>query len=168
MKHFKSLTLIIIGYLLLSPMANAVEVNLQWQEPEKFRDIQAGNLVSQKHYQQRVLDELGKYIRNSANEYLPENHRFDMTVTNVDLAGDVEYFFTRFPTGIRVLRNLYFPSIEFTYELTDGQGTVLKRGQENVQDIGYQYSGVRMVRNAPLGYEKRMINEWFRENFSDS
>ena len=91
-----------------------------------------------------------------------------MTVTNVDLAGDVEYFFTRFPGGIRVVRNLYFPSIEFTYELADEMGTVRTSGQENVKDMGFQFAGSRVISNAPFGYEKRMIDKWFRDTFGDN
>lgn len=162
------ISLALAGLFLAAPVANAAGLDLKWQEPEKFQDIEASNLASQKQFQQRVLDELGNDIQNAANKYLPADYHLEMTVTDMDLAGDVEYFFTRFPTGIRVMRDLYFPSIAFNYALTDGEGTVLKTGNENIKDMGYQYSGVRMVKQAPLGYEKRMIDDWFRDTFGDS
>lgn len=155
------------GFLLSLPASYAAEVNIVWQEPEKFRDIEAGNLMDQKQFQQRVIDELGRHIKAAADKYLPDQYRLNMTVTDVDLAGDVEYFFTRFPGGIRVVRNLYFPSIELTYELADEMGTVRTSGQENVKDMGFQFAGSRMIGNAPFGYEKRMIDKWFRDTFGD-
>ena len=45
------------GFLLFLPALHAAEVNIVWQEPEKFRDIEAGNLADQKQFQQRVIDD---------------------------------------------------------------------------------------------------------------
>lgn len=160
------ISILMLGGCLLSLAAlHAAEVSIVWQEPETFRDIEAGNLMAQKQFQQRVIDELGRHIKAAADQYLPDQYRLNMTVTDVDLAGDVEYFFTRFPDGIRIVRDLYFPSIEFTYELTDETGTVRITGQENVRDIGFQFAGSRFITNAPFGYEKRMIDKWFRDTF---
>ena len=163
------LPLIILSSLLIVPTAlQAAQVNLRWQEPESYRDIRAGGLGSEIKFQKQVIDELGEYIQEAANKYLAPNQQLNMTVTDIDLAGDVQYFFTRFPEGVRVVSNLYFPSIEFTYELLDVDNKVTMSGEENVKDIGFQFSGSRVVREAPLGYEKRMIDEWFRATFSNN
>lgn len=163
------LSIIMLGVFFFSlPAVYALEVSINWQEPEKFQDIEAGSVMAQRRFQQKVIDELGRYIKEAANKYLPETYRLNMTVTDVDLAGDIEYFFTRFPGGIRVVRNLYFPSIVFTYELLDEKGEVRKSGQENVRDMGFQFSGSRYIADAPFGYEKRMIDKWFRDTFMDN
>jgi len=154
------------GLLLLAPALQAAQVNLNWQQPENYRDIEAGNLGSNIKYQQRVIDQLGEYIQEAADKYLAPDQRLNMTITDIDLAGDVRYFFTRFPEGVRVVSDVYFPSIEFSYELLDGNNKLVISGEENVKDMGFLFSGTHMVRNAPLGYEKRMIDNWFRETFS--
>ena len=151
----------------LALSAQAAEVEIHWQEPERFTDIRASNTASQRQFQRQVIDELGEAIQCSADKYLPEDHRLEMTVTDLDLAGDVEYFFTRFQFGIRVVRELYFPSIEFSYALYDGEGELLKSGEENVRDMGFQFAGTYQVRNAPFGYECEMIDDWFERTFRD-
>lgn len=166
MKFLRLFLFMLAGALFLSPALQAAQVNLHWQEPEKFRDIEAGDIGGRAKFQQRVIDELGKYIQEAADKYLAPDQQLNMTITDIDLAGDVQYFFTRFPEGIRVVNNAFFPSIEFRYELLDQNNVVIVSGEENVKDIGFMFSGTTMVRNAPLGYEKRMINDWFRATFA--
>lgn len=166
MKLLRISMFMLVGSLLGAPALHAAQVNLQWQEPDKFRDIDAGHVGSKVKYQQRVIDELGKYIQDAADKYLEPNQQLRMTITDIDLAGDVQYFFTRYPGGVRVVNNAYFPSIEFSYELLDENNIVLAQGEENVKDIGFMFSGTSVVKNAPLGYEKRMIDDWFRKTFS--
>lgn len=163
---FGQFSVLTLSSLLLMPGAlNAAKVDIQWEEPESFQDIEAGNLGNQKDFQQQVVDELGRHIRSAADMYLDPDQQLNMTVTDIDLAGDVEYFFTRFPQGIRVVRNLHYPSIEFSYELLDSNDVVLMSGEENIRDMGFQYSGNYMVSDAELDYEKRMIDDWFENTF---
>ena len=161
------LPLLVLSSLLFVPTGVwAAQVNLHWQKPENYKDIRAGGLGSEIKFQKQVIEELGEYIQEAANKNLAPNQQLNMTVTDIDLAGDVRYFFTRFPEGVRVVSDLYFPSIEFTYELLDSNKKVSMGGEENIKYIGFQFSGTRVVRNAQLGYEKRMIDQWFKTTFS--
>lgn len=162
----KRLTLAVLSLSLFTALAaQAATVEIVWQDPEKFRDIRGG-VEGQKSFQERVIAALGSYFEEAAGRTLPEDQSFHLTITDVDLAGDVEYFFFRFPMGIRVMRDIYFPSIEFTYELRDASGTVLKSGEENIKDMGYLYSGMTYLHNPPFDYEKHLIDDWFRKNFA--
>ena len=169
MRNHQIPTLLLGAALVVAPaiQTQAAEVNLEWQNPDKYRDIEANYLESQVVFQQRVIDELGHVIREAADEHLADRQRLNMTVTDIDLAGDVDYFFTRFNQGVRVVTDLYFPSIEFSYELQDAQGNVIMSGEENVKDMGFQFSGSRYVSDAPFGYEERLIEDWFQETFGD-
>lgn len=145
-------------------LAAAAKVEITWVEPEHFRDIEGGP-ESQRSFQDQVIAVLTAYFEAGATEYLQEDQTLALTITDVDLAGDVEYFFFRFPFGIRVMRDIYFPSIEFTYELRDADGRVLKSGEENIKDMGYLFSGMTFLHDPPFDYEKRMIDDWFRKTF---
>lgn len=140
------------------------DVEIEWVEPEKFRDIRGGP-VSQKSFQNQVIAVLTAYFEEAAEQTLPAGQTLRLTITDVDLAGDVEYFFFRFPFGIRVMRDIYFPEIEFNYVLEDAEGKVLKSGQQNIKDMGYLYSGKIFVNDPPFDYEKRLIDDWFRKTF---
>ena len=151
---------------LICPWSMAAEVNLQWQKPSEYLGIEAGNETSQQRFEEQVIEELGEHITEAADTHLPETYSLNMTVTDIDLAGDVEYFFTKFSQGVRVVRNPYFPSIAFEYEVLDEQGQVVERGSENIRDMGWHYSGARQVNDAPLDYEKELVDAWFRETFA--
>lgn len=166
--RFARLPLIVLGAAVwFAPAGQAAEVNLKWQQPEEYTDIRANTLARQQMYEQRVIDELGRHIQDAADKYLPPDQKLNMTVTDVDLAGDVDYFFTRFAQGVRVVSNLHFPRIEFTWELVNANGEVIRSGDENVRDMGFQYAGTRSIKRAEFDYEERMIDDWFRETFGD-
>jgi hypothetical protein len=161
----KCICLVAMSLCLSMTMAAwAADVEIEWFEPEKYRDIRGG-VESQKSFQDRVIAALTSYFEEAAAETLPADQTLYLTITDVDLAGDVEYFFFRFPMGMRVMRDVYFPSIEFNYELRDADGKVLKSGKENIKDMGYLFSRREHVQNPPFDYEKRMIDDWFRKNF---
>ena len=140
------------------------DVEITWVEPEKFRDIRGGD-VNQRRFQNQVVAVLTAYFEEAAMEILPVGQNLQLFITDVDLAGDVEYFFFRFPFGVRVMRDVYFPAIQFNYVLSDKEGRIISTGEENIKDMGYLYSGRRSINNPPFDYEKRMIDDWFRKSF---
>jgi hypothetical protein len=150
--------------LAMAMAAWAADVEIEWVKPEKYRDIRSGE-EGQKSFQNRVISALTSYFKEAAAEKMPADQTLHLTITDVDLAGDVEYFFSDFPMGIRVMRDVYFPNIEFNYELRDAGGKVLKSGKENIKDMGYLFSRLPYINNPPFDYEKRMIDDWFRKNF---
>src|SRR5690606_18883672 len=160
---------LVAGVASLALMTSAVQaanVDIQWDDPDSFSDIEAGTNQSQQRFQERVVEELGEHFKEAAEEYLPDDQTLRLLIRDVDLAGDVEYFFTSFDNGgVRVVRDVYFPSIEFSYELLDEDGVVIESGDENVRDIGFRHSGVDHFAEAPLDYEKDLIDSWFEETF---
>lgn len=154
----------VLLWALGNALATAATVDINWVEPEKFRDIKGG-AVNQQRFQDQVIAVLTAYFEEGAQRFLPADQVLQLTINDVDLAGDVEYFFFRFPFGIRVMRDIYFPSIEFTWSLSDGDGRVIKSGKQNIKDMGYLYSGRKFINDPPFDYEKRLIDDWFSTNF---
>lgn len=154
-----------VAWLVVSMPAWAGDVEINWVEPEKYRDIRGGE-VNQKRFQAQVIAALTAYFEEAAARTLAADQTLHLNITDVDLAGDVEYFFFRFPMEIRVMRDVYFPSIEFSYELRDANGELIMSGQENLRDMGYLYSGQYYLNDPPFDFEKRMIDDWFNRSFS--
>lgn len=154
----------IFALCLLSAPVIAANVEVNWQKPETFRDIRGGN-VNQTVFQEQVIKELSSHFTEVAREQLPEVYSLYITVTDVDLAGDVEYFFGRFFDGVRVVRDYYFPSISFDYKLIDSNNRIIKSGSENIKDMGFAFSGLQHVNSPPFNYEKQLIDDWFEKTF---
>src|SRR5690606_31746600 len=112
--------------LLMAAAVQAAPVELQWGDPEEFRDIRATN-NNQDRFEQRTLRELEEAFREEA-EALPENYTLHVTVKDLDLAGEIEYFHRDHPFGLRVVRNVDYPKMELAWELRDEYDEVVKSG----------------------------------------
>jgi hypothetical protein len=150
--------------LCLAVPADAASVAIEWQDPGKYRDMRAGN-EGQRNFEQRVTAALTRSFEDAAADHLPAEQTLRLTITDVDLAGDVEYFFVDFPQGIRVMRDVYFPSIRFAYELRDAGGNVIASGEENIKDMGYRFSGMNFINDPEFNYEDRLIHDWVAGTF---
>jgi|Laugrespbdmm15sn_2_1035079.scaffolds.fasta_scaffold22135_2 hypothetical protein len=164
MKKYLGSAVLVTSGLLFALQLQAATVEIEWQEPETYRDVRPGN-ESPVMFEERVIKALTGFFEEAAAAQLPADQVLHLKITDVDLAGDVDYFFLNYTQGIRVMRDVFFPSIDFSYELKDASGAVIKSGEENIKDMGYLYSGANFVKNPPFNYEKDMIDDWFRKNF---
>jgi hypothetical protein len=90
---------------------------------------------------------------------LPAPQQLSITVTDVDLAGEMDW--TRGGRDIRVLRGRAdWPRMTLSYVLREGERE-LTRGEARLSDPSYLQFGAGLQRHAPLPYEKRMIERWF-------
>ena len=156
----KSIAVILGSCMALSVQAATVEI--EWLDPQEYRDIRTDQ-VNQERFEKRVMGALEAHFAAAAARYLPENQQLHVTMTDVNLAGEVEYFHTSSGRGLRVVRELYFPSLSFEYELRGADGEVMSGGEEDIHDMSFLNFQHGLRRNEPFIYEKRLINEWVRE-----
>ncbi len=163
MKH---LTLIIISLLFsftLLPTAFAATVDINWVEPGKYQDIDPGN-SHKKRFQKRVFETLENQFRDLAKN-LPENYQMKISVTDIDLAGDVQFTNTN---RIRIVKDLYFPRMHFSYELLGKEQKSLKTAEVKIKDMRFlQALHSASRRNDFLYYESKMIEDWFNKTFAE-
>ncbi|MEE2001900.1 DUF3016 domain-containing protein [Alkalimonas sp. MEB108] len=142
---------------------DASNLTLTFQEPEKFTDIRPAN-ESRARFRERTLASFERIFQEFAAE-LPEGYQWQVTVTDIDLAGDVNPMYTRSGQDIRMVKDIYSPRVAFTHELRDGYGARVAGGDENIRDMGFLQSP-RMVgpRHQELRYEYTMLKRWFERN----
>ncbi|KKO45516.1 hypothetical protein WG68_10790 [Arsukibacterium ikkense] len=137
------------------------ELEVNWQEPEKFTDIRAAN-DSRSRFQARVMRNFEKFFQEIANE-LPEGYSWQVTITDVDLAGEVDFFATSTGQPIRVIKEIHSPAIRFNHLLRDQYGEEVVGGEERFRDMGF------MSRMSPRGntpefeFERVMLQDWFKK-----
>lgn len=148
--------------LALSAPASAGEAQVEWKNPEKYTDIRSGT-QSAESMRNRIAESLGGEFSDLAAQ-LPPGFRLTVTVTDLDLAGEVDPIPTRQMRGIRVLKDVYFPRMTFDYRLTDAGGAV-RLGQTAVVLKDMQYlSASRTARSDdPFYSERKMIRDWFNK-----
>lgn len=91
---------------------------------------------------------------------LPHEQNLAIEILDIDLAGDV------FPKvairDVRVMKGMAdWPRIKLRYRLEQG-GQVLRSGEEELADPNYQMT-INSYRNEMYGYEKQMLDAWFKK-----
>jgi hypothetical protein len=145
---------------LAAPAMAAGKLGVQYIEAEKFADIGFGSLE-----RERNLKTLSDFLQALAAK-LPEGQTLQLTVVDVDLAGQV------WPGSlhdIRVLRGRAdWPRVHLQYTLRQGD-TTLKSGDAQIIDMGYlDQAGSLAESQGALSHEKRMLQTWFRKTFIDA
>lgn len=159
--------------LTLSSLAQAKEntapelISVEWQNPEDFTDVRPSN-ESRKRFRSRTFKALEKHL-NKLTRKLPEGHKLELVVTDLDLAGRVwpQNFvgFGNAGADVRIIQRVDIPRMDFSYKLLDKSGEVVKEGNEELIDLDFQGNARRGFRNQTLGYEKHMLDEWFYDTF---
>ncbi|MEP4888431.1 MAG: DUF3016 domain-containing protein [Aliiglaciecola sp.] len=146
------------------------DVEITWENPKEFRDVKP-TLQSRTKFREQTFSHLEEYI-NELAEDLPDGQKLSITVTDLDLAGEVwPSAFVGMGTGggeVRVVKQLDIPRMTFSYSLTDTNGVVLHSAEEvKLKDMTFMDNANFLSRNDSLRYEKKMIKEWFKDEFPD-
>ena len=148
--------------LLSSGFAYTATSEVIWTDYEKYRDIRPGN-GSRKHFRESTFHNIEKHIAKLA-EKLPEGQVLKIDVTDVDLAGDT---FAGGIDQIRIIKDIYFPRINFSYQLVSADGNEIESAEVILKDMSFLMGSRLRYRNESLGYEKNMLDEWFLETFDN-
>ncbi|WP_159817653.1 DUF3016 domain-containing protein [Colwellia sp. 20A7] len=145
-----------------SGIACAATSEVTWTDYEKYRDIRPGN-GSRKHFRESTFHNLEKHIAKLA-EKLPEGQVLKIDVTDVDLAGDT---LAGGIDQIRIVKDIYFPRINFSYQLVGADGNEIDSAEVILKDMSFMMGSRLRYRNELLGYEKNMLDEWFLDVFKE-
>jgi hypothetical protein len=160
MKQSILLVTLLTASFLLVPNAFAATSEVTWTDYKSYRDIDSGN-DGRKQFRERTFKDLEKHFAKLA-EMLPAGQTLKIDVTDVDLAGDTHH------GGVnrtRIVKEIYSPRMNFSYQILDADGSVIKSDDVVVKDMNFMSGSSLKYRNKSLGYEKKMLDEWFNETF---
>jgi hypothetical protein len=133
-------------------------VAVRWEDPAKFSEIRYSN-NSWESRRGNWIETLAQHVRDYAAPRLSAGERLDVTIVDVDLAGDFEPWRGPQFQDTRFLRDLYPPRITLRFTHTAADGTVIAQGERRLVDAGYLMASGRFD-SEPLRYEKRMLERW--------
>ena len=135
-----------------------------FSNPENFTDAadsQRGSDIGRKGN----LTELRDHLLKRANSYVPEGQKLEITVTDVDLAGEIEPWRSPQAHDVRIIKDIYSPRIDLSYKLTDAAtGAVIKEGTRQLRDLTFTMN-LYADRTDPRLYEKGLLDDWLRKEF---
>jgi hypothetical protein len=153
--------------LLLPLLASSIfagELKLDWKDPESFRDADYYYNGGKKS-KEIVMNSLDRFFTKEAKNRLPEASTLEMTIIELDLAGDFEPWNMPHNQDVRVIKRLYPALIEFEYRYLDANGGVISEGTEKLVDRNVPSS----LRARTLGnhenypFVKSLIRDWIRD-----
>ena len=166
----KILNGLIIGAMTLgfaSQAAAQTEVEIEWDKPEKYRDVRPSN-ESRKRFRDATFTHINEYMNKLALA-LPENYKLLMKVSDLDLAGQVwpaSYLgLGHNMSDIRIVKNIDIPRITFSYQLLDESGEVVQQAAVKLKDMSFFDRSNRFFKSESLRYEKNMLQRWFKKEF---
>lgn len=148
--------LLIIG-LLVAATAQA-GVIVKFVKSEGFTDI--GRLNGRPD---ETLKQIEEHLQTQASKFVSGSQELVIEVTDINLAGEEEPWGRRMD-NLRVMRQVTIPTMDLSYKLSDG-GKVVKEGKTHLVDMNYMDRFNRYSPGDQLRFEKRMLDNWFKDEF---
>ncbi len=135
-------------------------VTVVFVHPENFTDLKDRRFPGEQETNAYLVD-LRRYIEQRAGSELGADRKLEVSITDVDMAGQVE------PNSfqhhdVRILRNSMPPRIDLAFRITDSSGRVLKSGQRHLSDLAYLSPATRNS-NVPMYFEKKLLSDWLSD-----
>jgi len=134
--------------------------------PENFTDVKDDYMGTERG-RDAVLAQLKQHITQHAAKYLSAGQRLEITVTDVDLAGNFEPWRGPHFQDVRIVKDLYPPRASLQFRLLNADGTVASEGKRELLNLGYLMT-TRFSAHDPLRHDKEMLSDWLRQEFKHS
>ncbi len=162
MKQAMLMITLLTTSLLLTGNVFAASSEVTWTDYKSYRDIDSGN-EGRKSFRERTFKQFENHFAKLAG-MLAEKQTLKINVTDVDLAGKTH---TVGVNRTRIIKQIYSPRMNFSYVLIDEDGKVLKSEDVVAKDLNFMSVRSIKYRNDSLGYEKKMLDDWFNETFKE-
>ncbi|MEO5624898.1 MAG: DUF3016 domain-containing protein [Dokdonella sp.] len=139
-------------------------VKVDWTDPSAFTEVRQ-NACRNGVKPEEWLAELARHLQRRASKVIAAGQRLDVTVTDIRRAGACEPWRGPRWDDVRVVKEIYSPRIDLRYTLTTADGKLVRSGEATLHD-GAFLSRATASRDDPLRYEKRMLDDWLRREFS--
>jgi len=139
-------------------------VEVTFVNPDKFTDAADAQRGSD-WGRDANLQILKDYIVRRASRYVAEGQKLSVSITDVDLAGEIEPWRSTSLRDARIMKDIYPPRIDLSYKLTDASGTVVKEGTRHLSDMNYLMN-VYPDRSDPRVYDKGLLDDWIRHDLA--
>ena len=159
--------LIMMAWLAFAPwpLSATEALRVHFVEPERYTDVSLSGSTTE-GIQTYILGELERYLKELAGRALPPSHTLELTVFDLDMAGEYEPWRVPNLTNTRFIRDVYRPRIDLSYVWRDARGEVLAEQREQISDLDYlMLADPYYTYNDPLRYEKAMLRRWFEARF---
>lgn len=153
------LSLLALGFW---PLGAGAIVTVAFDKPGGFRDASLEGTYSVAA-DEPALKEIGRHLQKLGERHLAPGQTLEVEILDVDLAGRFEPWRAH-AHGVRFMNSVTWPAIRLRYTLLRDGRTEMS-AEERVADQIYLGRQRTYFSSDRLGYEKRMLDDWFRARF---
>lgn len=167
--------LLLAALALSSPRLQAAEATsvdasapaqVELLDPGTMREVKRLHGTARRTTEQQIR-ELATWLEKSIARRLPQGESFQVTLKDVDLAGDYEPWRSVQMQDVRVVKDLYPPRIDLSWRRADASGLVISEGETSLRDPAF-LQGSGPIGNDVLRHEKRLLQGWLRTVLSQA
>jgi len=137
-------------------------VAVRWEDPQTFSEIRYSRNASESR-RGNWVEQLAAHLRKQAQPRLGAGERLEVTITDIDLAGEYEPWHGPQLYDTRVIRDLYPPRIALTFKRVAADGTTLAEGERKLTDPAFlMNSSTAGLASDPFRFEKSLIERWLQ------
>jgi hypothetical protein len=140
-------------------------IEVVYDHPENFTDLKDSEFGNDK-VRDAYMKELKEHLESRASRYVAEGQKLSVTITDIDMAGDFEPWRGPRFSDVRIVKDIYPPRINLSFKLTDANGMVIKEDKRELRNMSFQMTSTLAFRDDPLRYEKELLDDWMRSDFS--
>lgn len=165
--HIKLYLLIACAILFIfisSSAAAGTQVTLV--EPKKFSDYALSG-QSKKNSIKTINKQFNVMFADIAKDIISEDEQLTIEITDLNLAGYIEYFFGNQNREMRILKDPDHYRLEFKYELKSSDGTVKRSGEARIKEFVHHNPRVKSnYKYSHVGYMKDDLESWFKKTLA--
>ena len=141
-------------------VSGSAAIKTTYVDLESFTDfsISGGNV---KHARAIFEGELARDTR--LQNIVGEDRVLELTITDIDMAGDIQPWRNRNYSDIRYVQGAYPPRMSFSYVLRDANGNEIASGEEHIRNLSFDFDLHTTGRHRSFHYELNMLEDWARK-----
>ena len=156
--------LFLLAALLPALAAAQPAVEVKFGDLSKFSDLRVSVWTTDKE-RESLAQELRRHIETVAPGRLPPGTRLDLTIKDVDMAGEYPPVTGPASRDIRVIKDVYPPRIDLDFRLTRADGSIEREGSRELRDAGFLWAQSPLTRDT-LAFEKSLLDGWLQREFA--
>jgi hypothetical protein len=135
-------------------------VSVVFAHAERYTDLRL-SCVSPDADTRALTGELGRYLQEAAAPRVPEGQRLEVTLTNVDMAGEIESWRGPGRCDLRTVKDVYPPRIDLQFRWIGADRAEVRAGTRHLRDSNYLTHAAPVTADH-LRYEKALLLDWLQ------
>jgi DUF3016 family protein len=141
-------------------------VSVVFANPETYTDLKV-TCVSGDADARGLMSDLERFLREAAARRVPEGQRLEITVTNIDMAGEIESWRGPGRCDLRLMTDVCPPRVDLQFRILGADGAELRAGTRRLRDSNYLTHAAPVTADQ-LRYEKALLLDWLQKELRGS